>query len=520
MSDTPDINLLVDKAWKELANDRNADMRQYEEALVFIAGKNISFLRHYLGFLARFIPFTQKEFADLLAVSVATLQRWELQQRLPRPNHQNRIIAYANSVLAPAFHVHRGHLLCRNLAEHFNEVALSGKIGPKMQVNKNSATDAAPLALDIDLATAVETCADMLMILSPDGIRRYVSSSVSSMLGYDREHLMGKYFLDIVHPDDREQAKTLMSYLLSDNNLQSSTIELRMQHANGTWVTVEYIFSNKLSDDRIRGVVASARDVTERSQLKEELFQKSSRLQRVLQSLPDPYLLIDMQGRILDHSYSTTDSWLKNQTFIGRKVSDIFPNPANTTLQNTILKVIATSQTTSVEYSLLVEGKELFYEARIIPFTRNQVICVARDITERIESDRLLQQNKLQLSGILDSAMDAIVTVDDEFKIVLFNKYAEELFGCTNPLGRSLSDFIPTPFRSSHDGHMKTFAATGVTNRRMATARPVMALRADGSSFAVEASISQFMLGNRRFFTAILREKSTAAKEVLEVNHG
>lgn len=104
--------------------------------------------------------------------------------------------------------------------------------------------------------------------------------------------------------------------------------------------------------------------------------------------------------------------------------------------------------------------------------------------------------------------MDAVITVDDEQRIVLFNRAAEKMFRCTASaaLGSALGRFLPERFRALHPAHIQAFSQTGTTTRAMAGARTVYGLRADGEEFPIEASISQLESEGRKFFTVILRD--------------
>ncbi|HEU4644726.1 MAG TPA: PAS domain-containing sensor histidine kinase [Burkholderiales bacterium] len=119
-----------------------------------------------------------------------------------------------------------------------------------------------------------------------------------------------------------------------------------------------------------------------------------------------------------------------------------------------------------------------------------------------------------RLDAIVDSAMDAIITVDAAQKVVLFNRAAEQMFGVprNEALGTPLDRFIPQRFRGAHRGHVETFGHTGVTSRRMGDATTLWALRADGSEFPIEASISQAGEPGSRHFTVILRDISLRKK--------
>ena len=132
-----------------------------------------------------------------------------------------------------------------------------------------------------------------------------------------------------------------------------------------------------------------------------------------------------------------------------------------------------------------------------------------------------LDESEAQLAGIVDSAMDAIITVDAAQRIVLFNRAAETMFGCArrDAIGDRLDRFIPARFRDPHRSHIERFGATGGTRRRMGENLVLWALRADGTEFPIEASISQAGDPDKRLFTVILRDTTQrkAAEDALRL---
>src|SRR5262245_57805360 len=92
-----------------------------------------------------------------------------------------------------------------------------------------------------------------------------------------------------------------------------------------------------------------------------------------------------------------------------------------------------------------------------------------------------LRLSEAKLAGILASAMDAIITVDEKQRIVLFNAAAERMFRCpaAEALGEKLDRFLPERFREAHRAHIRVFGETNVTQRTMGKARPLFGLRGD-----------------------------------------
>jgi len=140
---------------------------------------------------------------------------------------------------------------------------------------------------------------------------------------------------------------------------------------------------------------------------------------------------------------------------------------------------------------------------------------IARDIGHveraRVEAESMrgaLASAQARLVAIVDSAMDAVITVDEQQRIVLFNRAADQVFQVRreDAIGSPLERFIPQRFRGEHHHHIERFGQTGITSRRMGDVTTLWALRADGVEFPIEASISQATDLGQRYFTVILRD--------------
>jgi PAS domain S-box-containing protein len=140
-------------------------------------------------------------------------------------------------------------------------------------------------------------------------------------------------------------------------------------------------------------------------------------------------------------------------------------------------------------------------------------VLVAKEHSQRAEevSARTrvaLEESEARLASIVDSAMDAIITIDESQTILLWNRAAEQVFHCPREraIGTALEQFIPQRFRPGHRAHVEEFGRTGVTSRRMGDVTTLWGLRADGEEFPIEASISQSGEPGLRFYTVILRD--------------
>ncbi len=133
------------------------------------------------------------------------------------------------------------------------------------------------------------------------------------------------------------------------------------------------------------------------------------------------------------------------------------------------------------------------------------------DIARRAEVEAALRASEAKFSGILEIAVDSIISVDEQQRILHFNRGAERTFGyaATEVLGQPLGMLLPPRFRGGHASHMRTFGASPETSRQMGERREIFGLRRDGSEFPAEASISKLaQQGGARVFTVLLRDIS------------
>jgi PAS domain S-box-containing protein len=132
---------------------------------------------------------------------------------------------------------------------------------------------------------------------------------------------------------------------------------------------------------------------------------------------------------------------------------------------------------------------------------------VTMNISDRQQAQAELQENRAQLAGIIGSAMDAIISIDERQRVVLFNAAAEAMFGCaaTQALGQPFNNFISKPFRDAQD-HLAGLKQVNGGGLQKGSFAAFSGKRAGGEDFPVDVSISEVELNGARFYTIILRD--------------
>ncbi len=202
------------------------------------------------------------------------------------------------------------------------------------------------------------------------------------------------------------------------------------------------------------------------------------------------------------------------QELIGRNAFDAGLWPGDAERKDFVGQLRADHRVRNFEMrGAAVGGRQRDYllQADLIEFDGQAcVLTIANDITDLRETQRLLGAQQLQLAGLVETAMDAIISIDAGRKVRLFNRAASELFGVTpaEAMGQDIERFLPARLHAAHREHVAGFAHTGSTARRMGGLHTLVGLRADGSEFPIEASISKLGEGEEVLMTVVIRDAS------------
>jgi PAS domain S-box-containing protein len=135
------------------------------------------------------------------------------------------------------------------------------------------------------------------------------------------------------------------------------------------------------------------------------------------------------------------------------------------------------------------------------------VVLVAHEITEVRKALRQLENSEARTRAILETAVDSIITIDERGTVESVNPAGERLFGykAAELLGQNVKLLMPEPYRSEHDTYLDHHRTTG-EKKIIGIGREVVGQRKDGATFPVELAVSEMWLGDRRFFTGIVRD--------------
>ncbi|EEA00054.1 diguanylate cyclase with PAS/PAC sensor [Burkholderia sp. H160] len=136
------------------------------------------------------------------------------------------------------------------------------------------------------------------------------------------------------------------------------------------------------------------------------------------------------------------------------------------------------------------------------------ILVTGLEITAKMQLMHELEVSTSRFRSVVDAAYDAIITIDQQHCITLFNRAAENLFGYSaeEMVGRSITELLPERYRANHSQYVHQFARSPVRSRQMDERNRVYGLHRDGSLLPVEIAISKINVGGLIEFTAVIRD--------------
>ncbi len=143
----------------------------------------------------------------------------------------------------------------------------------------------------------IERSQDCISLIGADNKRLYYSPSITRVLGYLPEELLGTDSYDLTHPDDLEEMHNI-GLELRKTPYKTITYHFRAMAKDGTWKWIEAIATNMLDNPDVGAIVINFKDITDRKYAVDQLRESERRFREFLESVNLAALLLDTEGRV------------------------------------------------------------------------------------------------------------------------------------------------------------------------------------------------------------------------------
>lgn len=300
--------------------------------------------------------------------------------------------------------------------------------------------------------TILRHSSDLITIIEPDGRVRYHSPVLERILGYQSNAMIGKVYGELFHPDDMLAWQSYFAKLVEQPGVVFP-IEYRIRHADGSWIYMDAIANSLLYDANVNGIIITSRDITERKKVEEALRASENRY-RTLSHLtsdfaysfrtdPDGNSVCEWITEAFTKITGFTVAELESNAWL--QLDYIHPDDKERVWEQLIN--CQTTCTKENEYRLITKTGEVCWvrdcrqmiwdeEAKRIV----QTYGACQDITEQKQAEAQLKQTNQSLEALIDASPLAIVVIDAQALVRIWNPAAELLFGwqASEVLGKTI----------------------------------------------------------------------------------
>lgn len=301
-------------------------------------------------------------------------------------------------------------------------------------------------------------------------------------------------------------------YISSSKLLVGAVFELAAGYAAVVFILAFYTKS-------VRQFVANTAHIEDLAIANLKAEENIQIFEELLQSSVDGVVIVDRNGQIerLNPAIETLFDY-QGSELIGKNVSHLMSDENAQLLKHAIKHYLETDQSHLVGHSfesigVKKDGTEFDIELSISEFNASGKVCFAgfiRDASHKTEALANEKRAKAQFENAMNAAMDAIILIDDQGKIINFNPAAEEIFGhkFEDISGKKLSDvIIPDRYREAHEKGMKHYLATGegpVLDNRI----EIEGLHSNGEEIQIELAIREIEGASGKLFIGYARDIS------------
>ena len=369
------------------------------------------------------------------------------------------------------------------------------------------------------LAAIIQSSDAAIISKTLDGIVTSWNPSAETLFGYSAAEIVGKPIQVIAAPSHPGEMVEILNRIRRGERVEHYETERRRK--DGRLVQISLTVS-PIHDQsgRVIGASKIARDITVRKTTEAQLKAKSAQLEEFAHALDlAPAMVRTFDGEILfwGRGLQNLYGWSAEEA-IGRISHELLATQFPVPLPEIEAELMESGewqgelQHTHRDGRQLVVASQWALHGGTSPES-SSILDLSLDVTEAGRSRSMIEEREARLRSILETAPDAIITIDERGIVQSFSIAAERLFGYAagEVIGRNVKMLMPTPHREGHDGYLQHYRETG-EKRIIGIGREVVALRKDGTIFPMELAVGEVKHGGAPIFTGFIRDLTARVK--------
>ncbi len=359
---------------------------------------------------------------------------------------------------------------------------------------------------------------------------QFVNKRYEDFFNRPADQIVGQPVKDILGEPAWENVRPLLESALGGETVKWE-VELPLPGGQRKWFSASYV--PNYEGEQVVGIFVLTFDITRRKQAEHALRESEEQTKAILAALPAHIAVINYEGEIVTVNPAWENFAFENEGIPA--LCNVGANYLEVCRSATGLDAVSGAQVAaglqaildglsnefSMEYPCHSATQQRWFLLQATPFCNEKYGAVIShtNITDRVKAEQLLRESEERIRAILNTAADAIITIDQKGIITGVNLATERMFGYakTELIGQNVKTLMPPPYFEAHDSFIARYLETGEA-RIIGIGREVQACRKDGTVFPVALAVRQ--IEPLRLFTGIIRDISQRhylQKQILEI---
>lgn len=374
----------------------------------------------------------------------------------------------------------------------------------------------------------VSTAVDGIITIEDDGTILSVNAATERMFKYSAEGLIGKNIKFLMPEPYHSQHDNYLSQYKATGvkSVIGKGREVQAMRSDGSTFHM-FLSVGEVKQNNETLYAGFIRDITQQKMFEQEVLSSEELNRGMVNTCLDAILSISAKGVIIScNDAAETLFQYRREELIGQKINTLMPSPfteehdsyLSNYLSSGVKKVIGQGREViglkkdGSTFPMYLTVGEVKREGESI-FTG-----FVRDISVQKQFEQEMIKSEALNRGMVDTCLDAILSISTKGVIISCNKEAESLFQYRKDelLGEKINTLMPSPFTDEHDGYLNSYLTTG-TKKVIGKRREVVGLRKDGTTFPMYLTVGEVEQGGEIIFTGFVRDITKEKQYELEL---
>ncbi len=295
--------------------------------------------------------------------------------------------------------------------------------------------------------TLINNANDIISLTDEEGKISYISPALHKVTGFSSEELLGKSMFSLLHPDQHAESRKVLEEVFKKPGVPIPRIT-QFLHKHGHCVWVEGVVTNLLHDPGVEAIVSNYHDITHRKEAEEKIRRNEERLKAIIDNEPECVKVVDLDGKILEMN-SAGIKMLEASSLgelVGKKVFGLI-HPEDRDIYLSLHEKSCKGETSTGNFRVFsLKKNTIWMETHSVPLRNSEgeiyaVLSITRDITEKKNSQELLEKNEKRYRALVENAGDAVAVINSDGIPSYFSSSVKKVLGYSEEEAMTLNMF-------------------------------------------------------------------------------